>query len=618
MRRSGLILVITLLGVLGGLLWGAWHVQQLNIDVGDHHDAAFLRHFRAPEVAPAEVGGYSFQWTYARSTVTLPAASSADRWLATLRIFQRPDSGPARVQAQTVAGTVNLQIQPGLRQYALFVPGHTLTLLSDTSNIGDPEIAQLGVAVDTLRATRVARTPWLSIELWGLALALVTALGVWAWLLRLSLADLTLAGAALIGLVALAATRWFVRMGIAVPLISGWALGTAAAGWLLGLPLRRWLGPAGGYVAAALMLALFTKGVGLSYPGFQPTDSPFHLNRLQLSGQGFFFLTAEGQGQTYPYPPGVYLLLLPLTGLGLSGPLVIAYAGLVVDTATIVVLAWLLQRLEIAPRATRYALLLYAVLPVGFLLALQNPLAQNMGQWLTIVYMAGLLAVLARPPAPQERRQVFGALVGLGFVSALGHFGVFLNMALLWVVLALLDWRRWWQSRRWMFTAVLGGLLAVIIYYSAFITLVLNQVDILTEQPTDPLGLRWYLLRRFVLDLGLYGHYYVVWVVLAVIGLWRLWRHGSAEQRYLAWWLNGLLVTGLLLNLAVVTILFNSTRSWVLIFPAVAVGAGLALDWASQRRWGPWAARALLLLTLAAALSQWAGLIALHERGFLL
>ncbi len=605
--------------LLTAIFWAAGRANPtLTIDAGAERDVPFLVDFRGPETLTPAAGSTTFQWSRPSGRILLPAASQRDLWQVKLRLLHRAEDGPASARLHIADETLDLQIQPGWRVYHVLAPtSGGLIIESDTSAITNPALRDLGLALDGVQATRIGQSwslPWLylltAILLIGFAASVID-------LLELAPGDAWLVLGGVAGLVAVALWREFARAAISLPTLNWLLLGLSGLAYGLRWLLKKPLGTLSGIVAGTMAVTLLFKGVGMLYPGFLPTDLLFHVNRIKFALDGNFYFTSEGQGQVFPYPVGAYTLIIPWLAASPEIRWVAQILGLLFDTSTILLIALLLKQAQLSRRSIKWACVLYAVMPAGFLLYNQNPLAQNIGQWLGFWYLALLILSINAPALLQEpanRRSRWLTLVTLGFLATQGHFGVFLNLGLLFSLLLGFNLGFVRTHWRWLATWLIAVVASIGLYYADFLTVFRDQTSALTSTPADPLAHRWFMLRRFVVELGLYDHYRIVYVIAAGLGLRLLLRSKFESQQVLGRFMGAMLATSALLLLAVVVILFNPTRYIIFAFPAIAIGAAVYLDHLDRWRWGRVATRLVLAVTLATALAQWASDFALHER----
>ena len=273
----------------------------------------------------------------------------------------------------------------------------------------------------------------------------------------------------------------------------------------------------------------------------------------------------------------------------------------------------MLRRLRVPPSAVRWACLLYAIMPAGFLLFLQGPLAQNVGQWFGICYIA--LLVFAITGNKRLSQWQFFLLTTTSFVASLGHFGVFLNFSLMLVLLLLLSPRVFSRHSKALSTWFAGSMLAVVLYYSAFWQTFLDQIYTLARSAEDARSLRMYWLRRFVWELGIRDHYQAIYLALAVCSLIVLYIKMRDERSSILRSVYGaMLATSALLGFLQVMISFNPTRYVIFSFTAVVILAAFFLQYVDQYRGGRLLTRSLVCYSIFSSLSMWASGFALHQR----
>ena len=587
------------------------------IDVGSSATDAFLQNFRDFETETPEQGGYSFQWTRAESTVLTPGLDGI--WKATVRFRQRPEAPPTSVSF--AGGGIGLRVNPapGIYRYHLVLTNATeLRIVSDLSGKTESEAGSLGIAVDTITFTRQEYQPALHPWVWLAAVLLAVFLGWVARMAQMATRDVLLlfAGATL----ALVAAAWAYTpylllllpilcalLALAIPLGVG-------LNWLLEHRATHLAGP----VVAVFVCLVVVKLAGTLFPAYLPTDTLFHGNRFRFTLAGDFYTTAFGQGQTYPYPPGAYLLIAPLTLFYDNLRWLIPISSIIIDATTVFLLAHLLQ--PYGRVIATWAALVYAIMPVAVLVHWQGGFTQSVGQWFGVAFVVALVSNVGgngQQTTNNRQRTVFIFILAL--FATVGHFGVLLNLGLMSAILIgllLLRRERVWAAL--LFPA--AALVMLIIYYSAFGGLFVEQLGNLTAAGANENGdSRLFLLWRFVWELGIRDHYF--WGIYLALAVWALVRGlpPLARTRPLRLVLGAMLLTSLVLAIASVSILFNGTRYVVFAYPAVACLAAFALAGLAEQRWGWVLTRALIVATVLSSLAMWAGGVALDQRiGFLL
>jgi hypothetical protein len=137
---------------------------------------------------------------------------------------------------------------------------------------------------------------------------------------------------------------------------------------------------------------------------------------------------------------------------------VIILSAVIIDSSTILILAWICQRLAWSQRNITLMAWLYVILPAGFLLEWQATFAQNVGQWLGMMAIA--TALFAITPVSL-----------LWMACIVGHFGAFLTLHLAnTLALGFPALRRmglWW----WGMVVAMG-----VIFYSQYAGLIQTQL----------------------------------------------------------------------------------------------------------------------------------------------
>jgi hypothetical protein len=310
-------------------------------------------------------------------------------------------------------------------------------------------------------------------------------------------------------------------------------------------------------IAVMGMLAnIILKEMGVLAPGIYAIDIKFHANRFNEALWYSIYQFAEGRGTNYPYPPIIYLLMAPVVLpaeqlFGIHD--VIHTISVIIESSTIVVLAWLMHRLRWTTLQIALMSALYVVLPAGFQLQWYATIAQSIGQWLGVLAIALSVIGINR----------WSVLVMYG--ATLGHFGAFLTVHLS-MTLAMLSRHLRRIGLWWWGVVVLVGML----YYSQFITLILAQLGRLknTLEPTT-FEQRLY---DYILGYGFVGHYNGIFVVLMVLGLMM----GRRSQ----WWRMALSMVGAASILLCAQLFFDvvPTRYIIYVFPVVATYAALPLS----------------------------------------
>jgi len=259
--------------------------------------------------------------------------------------------------------------------------------------------------------------------------------------------------------------------------------------------------------------------------------------------------------------------------------MVMIWSAVIIDSSTIVVLAWMCQHLGWSQRSMTVMSWLYVVLPAGFLLQWQATISQTIGQWLGVMAIA-VMVVRGTPTS----------LVWMAF-AVVGHFGAFLTLHLAnTIAFAFAPLR---QMARWWWSVVI---VAAVLYYSQYTGLIVTQIQehYLNVQDHE---IGWAeLWWQFAWNYGIYGHYLGIGLALAVIGL-------CVAQRDRWWYMSiAMGISAMVLLIAHVFGEFHATRYVIFLFPVVASYAGVALGRLQRGRSGR-----VLLTTLLAYIALYSG-----------
>ena len=203
--------------------------------------------------------------------------------------------------------------------------------------------------------------------------------------------------------------------------IAGWLRPAVAALYRRYAPplaprARRWL----------LLLALVvfaTRYGGKIYPDAMPGDIGFHVNRYADVVRGTVLLLSRNRGVDFPYPPALYLLLAPLSLLGLDRRVQLQLGAAVLDALSVFLVYTLAAgalscmkrpaaHLEVPPEgdpipARSYALPLlaagiYGLSPAGFMTTWWNFSTHIFAQFTHLLLITALV-LLWRPAADARR-----------------------------------------------------------------------------------------------------------------------------------------------------------------------------------------------------------------------
>lgn len=620
LREPWLWLAVGLLLLLGSLAY-AWP-WRWRLDIGgappttadcaarNVFDAPFLEGFNIdpefdqppPACAAARV---AYRWAFDRAALRLPGAGRGSFALV-LRLAR---GQPAPVVSRWMLNErplLALPIDPAARTYHLILPpgdSADLVLRMQTPPFVPPgDSRPLAFAVDRLALdalTPLAPAPtqlgWLAMSV-ALVYLLARRWGLPAWIVPLfALALVTLLALALLVQrlnLTIYAPRLAVLLLVAYPLSAALQLGAGALARLIGVALR----PGEARTLAALVaVAWLVRVLPLFHPQTFMSDPGLHANNLHFLIRGEVIFTedlpARAGGGPAPYPPAFYVLLAPLALLlPDERALVIAGAALA-DSLTILWLWLWLRYVGARPPAALGAASLY-LFATPLLRSLQiGELANVWGQAQVVpVLLALALWRVGRAPG--------WVLVPALALALLGHFGVFLSLLALGLAyLSLLLLR---GAPRTGHLAAIGALALLVVgalYYSAFTDELLRR----TAAPPSDAGVARRLLREAQEVLLPGGSVGLLASVLGWSGLALAWRRWPALGELLAaWWL------AVLLSWATLLISAQALRWEAFIFPAVALGGGLALGWLWARgRTERALAAALVVLALAQGAWRW-------------
>jgi len=572
-------------------------------------DAPFLDNFNGSE--PADLPNrpwYTadtppYRWTRDISSVVLPGAGG-DLWLMRVTVASgRPDgSTVSSVWRAADGSSITLQIDAQRRTYFLLAPvdpAGDLRLTFETPRLitgSDPR--NLGLPVFRIVAAPTGSAP--SRPAWTTLAWLAAALAGAYALAQRTCAPFRRAAHAPVAIVTTIAlvTAWMIatrRMDatIAAPTVAVWVW----AAWMLTpfveAALRATQPVEDAATAAGVTaVAWFVRMAGMLHPYALTSDLGLHVNNLGDVARGMILFTEglpcrAGAGPQ-PYPPGGYLALLPgvlLTGADRAALTLLVQAGTaLLDSLTVAVLWLLMRRAGAGKAATLYAATLYAFAP---------PILRSF----SVGEMANLLAQALVAPlilwmtlALRDRSwttNLAGAVLLL--LILLSHGGVALSTGAALVAWLLL--RVVWRADRespppWRTVIATGvvGIVALMLFYSAF-GYVAEERRIAQEAlaaqgiicpPGDPLldKLNWWVIG-FVFSPG--APILPLALAAGIIGAALVACSGALRIALAACWLGALASLGTLL-------LSDQPVRWtIFIYPALCIGAGIALEWWQRR-----------------------------------
>lgn len=665
---------------LGGLLLVFLLVPQLPLryrfDVGYEEgpgsDLPYLRGFNTAE--RDELGTY--RWTDDGATILVPGVG-ARSLLVRLSWLPMPEAAlplaPQRyelVAGGRSLGQLPLRPEGGIQlvsvpAVALASGELMLTIRSDTFTLpGDPR--RLGARLSGVAVTALVPAGFVA-PAWGPATGWLGAV-VLGWLAaRHALSGPrpgTGAGRGLregqpwpvfvltVGAVLVAAAalldppRWafgaeaaLVACGLAYPLAIATRASLPPLARRLGVPLD---GVSLAWLSFLIVLSFALRIGGRLYPDSMHGDIGFHHNRFNEAMWGLIYIVSVNRGVDFPYPPGPYTLVAPLTLLGLGPRAVLQLGAALADAVSAAVIYAIAARVA-GQRTALRAAGIYVFTAATFMASWWSFDTHIYTQFLHLLLVAALVWGLevwggggeaentgpgprapATAPAPGARNASAGALplrgvrraslaVGLLLTLVfLGHFGFLINTVLLLGLLVVAVWLASWRGEAWARTArwpltltVVGaGLFAGLFFYTAYLPLFLGQLEIAREGGLTAVAGRgpvsravmWERLWRdgFVVHFGLFPLLLMPW------GLWLLWRGARAEagmgpKRVVAWLaLGSLAVAGVFAIFPFATGVTNSPRWMLFLAWTVALTAALAAEALWRRGW--WGRAATLVM----------------------
>lgn len=572
-----------------GIMWilmGAYGMPSgWTLDVSDANAGIYMRDIRQPETVVIDGQPETIRWSWTSSSYVFlpnPAQYYLDQFVLpwqwpdsvlSLRTMARSEEPPRQIQVTIGdAYSVDLPTVAGVRVHHLLVPAvDALRFDCDNSATINPDLAAICVAIMRIDAQHVQQPVNMPLLAWNAIFIVVCLIitrfvfGVLSGILPI-FGFITLTSISMMWPVQTSTYAWELVLGAVVAIV-GFVV-------LRRLTLPVWL-----CIALMGMLAnIILKEMGVLAPGIYAIDIKFHANRFNEALWYSVYQYAEGRGTNYPYPPIIYLLMapvvLPAEQLFVIHD-VIHTLSVIVESSTIVVLAWMMQRLRWTSLQIALMSVLYVVLPAGFQLQWYATIAQSIGQWLGVLAMT--LSVVG-----VNRWSVLAM-----FGATLGHFGAFLTVHLsMTLALVSRQLRRtalWW----WGVVAVVG-----IVYYSQFITLIVAQLGRLknTLEPTT-FEQRLY---DFIWGYGFVGHYNGIFVGLMIIGL--------IIARRSQWWRMAIAMVSAASVLLCAQLFFDvvPTRYIIYLFPVVATYAVVPLS----QLWRSWAGRVSVVVLLSWVLWQ--------------
>lgn len=349
-------------------------------------------------------------------------------------------------------------------------------------------------------------------------------------------------------------------------------------------------------VTALIVLAWLIRVIGLLHPQTFSSDVGLNANNLRAVTQGFVIFTehlpSEAGGGPAPYPPGQYIALLPFQLVSTDLNILLTLANALADSAAILWLWLILRGSEQPPVGAYFAGLTY-IFAIPLLLSLSvGEMANVWGQALVLPWVLVLLL--------WRRRQVGDSVFGVTTaIVLLSHFGVLLSLLAFGAALTGV-WVVQREPRIWRYVliggAALGGV--ALIYYgdAELIRAVLDRPSAPPAATTaaQRIGREASKLLHINSTIG------PLLTTLGLAGLVIMWQRSRALGGVLlAWWV------AMLLSWATLLISQQALRWESFIFPAVALGSGVALSDLWCRRTIPKLSAATATLALLGSGGIW-------------
>jgi len=554
----------------------------------------------------------AYRWAFGHAAIVVPHIGRAPRAFH-LGVLQGQPERPVVLSDWSSHGAalLTVPIERAPRVYSVLLPaadGIDVAFRTPTYQ-GPNDARELAFAVDAAGAEALAR----SAPSWGLLVPLGLMVGlVYAALRRVGVAERWATAGGILLVACLAALLALQRTALTLLAARLPWLVLAAAVLLLALSLvlaglasRLRLVLAGNEaraIAGLIAVAWLVRCLGLLHPHALSSDLGLNENNLKGTIQGYIFneenLPSEAGGGSAPYPPAQYVMLAPLTLFGFGYRTLLLVANALIDSLAIGAL-WLMVRASGFPFA--------AAAFAGGLYIFAEPLLGSMsvGEMANVWGQALATFAIAALVLWRERHVASAVAAAVLAVALLGHLGVFASLLVFvaaYGVLLLLARQTDWA--RYALIVLAAGAVAFGLYYSAQLGTIMEMDP--PPPPTNSLVQRiGYQLEDLWRPLATIGP---LATLLGIAGAVLAWRAETKLGLLLAaWWASALLSWATLLSSQ------QALRWEAFVYPAVAIGGGIALGALWRRGAAP---RALACLLAAAALVQgavmWAQRIATY------
>lgn len=502
--------------------------------------------------------GSVYRWTSPYTQIRFAGAGQASWQIAFT--FHNPDTQHARTLAIGTTHThlSTLQIAPGWQHVRIAVPPGaidastgTLALVLETDPMFHAVGRDLGVAVSAFQLeqlTPASLPPQVVIQL------ALTALGMLLILRVLGLprrwAALASTMMMLIALILLARAR--IGVLITLPVINQTLLLCVILAPLLRLWTEQQKQAVRPWLIAVTLMALVTFGLryaGMQHPQFVTIDHILRVHQIEgIAAGNRASVQAELNGQsewgrdiTVPYSLLSYDLFVPLAGyLSTDQLLQVVEAITAALDASVLLLLWHLARhSRLDARSSAFTALLYGLFPVGYLYFHDGSYPTIIGLWCTVVMLL-LLSHLVERPRVWLALATTGAVTAsiLMYVTHLAFVPALLGATFASVVLlGSPPLRR--TARLIGGVSAIGLLLAFFAYYGGQLPELIGKtipgyIALIREQGSighDATRLPGPLLGNSVEQM--WGHYRIVGIVLAALGIPLALRHRDRWSTHL-------------------------------------------------------------------------------------
>ena len=521
-------------------------------------DKALPRKFASGFYDAERSGDTTFVWTSQRADVKLAGLSRRSPWTCSIRLRggrSDPATQPAVDLAVDGLTTTTVKATNVFQDATIALAprpstGAVITITSSSTLVPGPaDPRQLGVQIDRIAcapdAQGFAMPPFATVRDAALAA------GIFGAAFALAGATLTsaLAGVLLLGVLQ------------AVPLSAGPAPYTGFsesmlwfAVWIAALTaafvivVERWRN--GGIQGSAKFVVLFSgaalylKLLGLLHPSKLLVDAAFHAHRFEwvLAGRYYFTQGMPG-GVSFPYAIGLYVFAAPWSFIFHDHVSLLRVVVCAAEVVAGALLYPLLMRTWNDRVAASLAVVLVNVVPLSYGLLGNANLTNTFGEAVALATVASASLL----PATGGVLPVAGVFL-LSALAFLSHVSTFALLVTTLTVLAVLY--RWRGERAlhrtawWIFiVTVTAAIFAVVVYYGHFGDVYRNALRVransaatvetpppgVTAAHAPSLGSR--VAHALIFAAGTIG-----WpvLVLAAVGVWRLWTDRARDRATLA------------------------------------------------------------------------------------